>query len=135
MIRPRYFAMEVKKAFHRYDAFRDSRGGEEGHGTAEAYLEEESVPRGCLLVPWWQAAQRGCGTTHRACLESSVREEHQRPTHQAHDAAHRAVVVDSMPEGVQERKELACPHHFICFQCSCFLQLLIDAVLLHCMML
>jgi len=119
------------QAFHQEDACRYFCGGEECHN------KKESVHRDCLLVPWWQAAQRGCGTIGRAYLESFLHhhqaQPHRRPTHQAHDAA--LVVLDSMPETGQGRQELACLHHFICFQCSCFLQLLIDAVLLHCMML
>ena len=60
---------------------------------------------GFLLVPWWQAAQRGCFTNHWALLKSLLWGQHHRPTHQAHDAL--LEVLDSMPESGQERKELA----------------------------
>ena len=114
--------------FHPEDDYRYSHRGEACHGSGQ-----ETVHGGCLLVPWWQAAQRDCVTTRRACLESLLWGARPRPTHQAHDAL--LLVLDSMPETGQARKDCTCLHHFICFQCSCFLQLLIYAVLLHCMML
>ena len=120
------------QAFHRENASRYSHRGEDCLVKRGHDMQKERVHRVCLLVPWWQAAQRCYGTTRRACLESLLSGGNQRPTHQARDA--RLVVLNSMPDKGQARKELACLHHFICFQCSCFLQLLIDAVLLHCMM-
>ena len=124
---PRYFASELappSQAFHRKDASHYSLSGEYCQGTGQR------AHGGCLLVPWWQAAQCGCSTIGPTCLESLFWVAHHHPTHQAHDAP--LVVLDSMPGAGQGRKELACLHHFICFQCSCFLQLLMDAVLLHC---
>ena len=88
------------QAFLAEDAFRDSRGGE-----VCLVNGQESVPGDLLLVPWWQAAQRGCRTTRRACLESAPWEEDRRPTHPAHDEV--LVVLDSMPERGQGSKELA----------------------------